>query len=305
MHKRLMILILLGLILISGATFAQDAMPEGCEIPNLDDAFAEAAEAITDGDVVAYLDTMDEATMILNDSRKACLQGAVSGGADLSGVKVTHAHLYEGELGSANLAGADLQYSNLETAFLYGANLEGAHLKSAELMMVYFERANLQDAELANTNMAGARLRRANLQDASITRANLTLADMREVNLQGVLLHFANLKGANLAGANLQEANLGYANLQEANLTGANLQGVYSVIHDDMMAEVYFQGADLSGANLEGTIPGVFICDETTILPDGSNWTPDTDMTRFSDPEHSDFWRSDNPNSPAYGGESG
>jgi hypothetical protein len=39
--------------------------------------------------------------------------------------------------------------------------------------------------------------------------------------------------------------------------------------------------------------------DETVTLPDGTNWTSDTDMMRFTDPAHPQFWRSDEPNSPA------
>ena len=74
---------------------------------------------------------------------------------------------------------------------------------------------------------------------------------------------------------NLQEADLRGANLQEANLWGANLQG-----------------ADLGGATF----------DENTMLPDGTKWTPGTDMGRFTDREHPDFWRSDDPASPAYRG---
>ena len=45
------------------------------------------------------------------------------------------------------------------------------------------------------------------------------------------------------------------------------------------------QGADLLGANLQGAR-----FDYTT-LPDGTKWIPDTDMTRFTDPDHPDFWR--------------
>ena len=41
---------------------------------------------------------------------------------------------------------------------------------------------------------------------------------------------------------------------------------------------------------------------EDTRLPDGTHWTPDTDITRFTDPDHPRFWRSDDPESPAYGG---
>jgi hypothetical protein len=40
--------------------------------------------------------------------------------------------------------------------------------------------------------------------------------------------------------------------------------------------------------------------DETTILPDGTFWTAEVDLARFTDPKHAEFWRSDELGSPAY-----
>jgi hypothetical protein len=81
-------------------------------------------------------------------------------------------------------------------------------------------------------------------------------------------------------------ADLGCVNLNDANLRTANLRGTN------------LQGADLSGANLQGAHLTDAIFDEDTILPDAeydsgiypSYWTPDTDMARFTDPDHPDFW---------------
>jgi uncharacterized protein YjbI with pentapeptide repeats len=78
-----------------------------------------------------------------------------------------------------------------------------------------------------------------------------------------------------LAHANLQGADLWHVNLQGALLIGANLQG-----------------ADLWHVNF----------DEATTLPDEYPWTPETNLTRFTDPNHLNFWRSDDPFSPAYRG---
>jgi hypothetical protein len=75
------------------------------------------------------------------------------------------------------------------------------------------------------------------------------------------------------------------SNLQGADLTLTNLQG-----------------ADLRRTNLQGADLEVAQFDENTILPDMTKWTPDTDMKRFTDPKHPQFWRSDDPKSPAYGG---
>jgi hypothetical protein len=105
-------------------------------------------------------------------------------------------------------------------------------------------------------------------------------------SLQGAYLWRANLQGAFLGGVNLKRAILVGANLQEAVLGDANLQG-----------------ADLCSANLQraGLVGATF--DENTTLPDETKWTPDTDIARFTDPEHSEFWRSDKKWSPAYRGD--
>jgi len=75
----------------------------------------------------------------------------------------------------------------------------------------------------------------------------------------------------NLGGANLAWANLAWANLVGANLVGAYLRGAY-------LERAWLKGAQLS---------------EDSILPDGTKWTPDTDIARFTDPDHPDFWKPD------------
>jgi hypothetical protein len=112
---------------------------------------------------------------------------------------------------------------------------------------------------LAGVDLSGVNLWFAELQGANLRGANLKRAALEGANLQGAELDYANLKGAELEGANLQEANLFYANLQGAELVGANLE----------LAQF----------------------DTSTTLPDGTRWRPDTDLSRFTDPEHHDFWR--------------
>jgi uncharacterized protein YjbI with pentapeptide repeats len=114
-----------------------------------------------------------------------------------------------------------------------------------------------------------------------LPEANLMGADLQEASLLA-----ANLHGAYLTGANLHGTDLLYANLQEAHLRGANLQG-----------------ADLRGANLQETDLRAVKFDENTVLPDKTKWSPDTDMARFTDPKHPDFWRSGYRTSPAYRGD--
>lgn len=121
------------------------------------------------------------------------------------------------------------------------------------------------------------------LQEISLISANLEQAQLQHAHLRKSKLTLATLRGANLIHADLQSANMWFVNARESFLTGANLQGV------DLL------GADLQGAHIEGAL-----FDKYTTLPDGFRWTPDTDMARFTDPDHPGFWRSDNPASPAY-----
>ena len=62
----------------------------------------------------------------------------------------------------------------------------------------------------------------------------------------------------------------------------------------------HLSGAYVWRANLRDARP-----DSITPLPDGTKWTPDADLTRFTDPDHPDFWRADDLKSPAYRGQDG
>lgn len=87
-------------------------------------------------------------------------------------------------------------------------------------------------------------------------------------------LYGADLKGANLKGAQLFDVNMAGVDLSNANLKGANLSG-----------------ADLRETRLvRGHVEDITL-DEQTMLPDGSRWTPDTDIERYTNPEHPDFWQ--------------
>lgn len=111
---------------------------------------------------------------------------------------------------------------------------------------------------------------------------------LHDGSLKKESLEVANLQGAPLMGAKLQEANLVVANLQGANL---------------MLAKLH--GAILLKANLQGAILQETELDAKTILPDGTHYAPEqgtAQLARFTDPNHPDFWRSDDPFSPAYRG---
>jgi uncharacterized protein YjbI with pentapeptide repeats len=158
------------------------------------------------------------------------------------------------------------------------------------------ERQALLDDLRAGDLLRGVPLSRADLRGAHLEGADLGRAHLGQVNLQGAQLSGASLQEAclwraNLLGAHLEQANLQGADLREADLQGADLQ------------RANLQGADLEGANLQGAVLEGAGFDEETILPSyPSRWTPDTDLTHFTDPDHPSFWRSNNPASPAFRG---
>lgn len=147
------------------------------------------------------------------------------------------------------------------------ADLRGANLHTVDLMFANLEKSNFTGANLQESLLGGV-----NLQEAVLGYSNLKEA----------YLHKANLQGAKLWGASLQEATLGLANLQGAYLGNAKLQGAY-------LGLAKLQGAYLGNANLEnvnfGYMKDLAQFDETTIMPDGTHWTPDTDLTKFTHPK--------------------
>ncbi|MFZ4828632.1 MAG: pentapeptide repeat-containing protein [Phototrophicaceae bacterium] len=113
------------------------------------------------------------------------------------------------------------------------------------------------------------------------------------VNFQETVLDNAILEHANLTEANLFKTQLWGADLREALLIRANLSQAM-LIHADL------RGANLTDANLYRVHLWGALLNEFTILPDGSYWSTQTDLSRFINPMSPYYWRSQNPDSPAY-----
>jgi hypothetical protein len=133
------------------------------------------------------------------------------------------------------------------------------------------------------------------LKGANLSQANLSQAKLEYANLEGVSLVIAHLEKAKLYQAKLEGARLGVAHLEGASLWKTHLEAAD-------LTFAHLEGADLALANLKGADLRDATFDARTILPDESRWTPDTDLSRFTNPQHPDFWRSDDPDSPAYRG---
>lgn len=147
------------------------------------------------------------------------------------------------------------QDGSMRGADLSGAHLQNVRLARADLFQVRLRNANLAGCYLGATNLEGADLQNAVLRDGNLREVRLPEANLSGADLQRAHMAAANLRGAILTRANLRSANLWRAKLQNADLTDA----------------------DLSGANLDYAE-----FDTETILPDGSNWMPGMDITRFT-----------------------
>lgn len=143
----------------------------------------------------------------------------------------------------------------------------------------------------------------------------MTIGDETQLLIRTKLSR-AYLENAYLYEANLQDTNLYKANLSNADLSKANLQDAFlhrAILRNTSLYNTDFRSAVLWNVSLVGAkYIETARFDETTILPDampkrdqyGDNlindkghfiytkyWTPDTDMTRYTDPDHPDFWQ--------------
>lgn len=101
---------------------------------------------------------------------------------------------------------------------------------------------------------------------------------------RGFIVRTVNLHNALLYDADLQNANLSRSNLSGANLTAANLSGAD-------LRDTNLQNANLSSSSMVNALLGGIQFNGKTYLPDGQLWTSDTDMSRYTNPEHPDFWQ--------------
>jgi hypothetical protein len=158
----------------------------------------------------------------------------------------------------------------------------------------------LRDREwLFDGSLHGQFFGHANLSHAILTEASLVRTDYSWAIMDGVILRLADLEGAYFYNASLIGADFFAADLADAvimgtsNLTGANLSEANLVnvdMHCAVLTDAQLQGANLTLAQLTQAHLERTIFDERTILPYGTNWSPSTDMTLFTDPAHPQFW---------------
>jgi len=221
--------------------------------------------------------------------------------ADLQGANLECADLTDANLEQANATGSNLKESmlistNLKGAQLVGANLEQANLTNADVSDAVMVGVNLQYARLWNAHVQNTEFVGANLAGAELSGANLQQTNLGGVNLEDAKLIWSNLQMSEMSVANLRNANLENANLQQVRLCDSSLRG--AILVNANLSSADLGGADLLGANLRGAIVDNVIWQyelygmvTSVTLPDGTLWSDDTDITRFTDPTHPDFWQ--------------
>jgi hypothetical protein len=153
-------------------------------------------------------------------------------------------------------------------------------LKGSNLSRANFYETDLDDANLESVNLEYANLEKAWLRTSKLEGASLFCAKMH-----GARLHYADMRNTDLSLVELQNADLTLTDLRNAVLFSSDLQNSVLVGTD-------LRGANLLEANLENVTFNGLKFDEATILPDGKNWTPNSDLTCFTNPAHANFFRS-------------
>jgi uncharacterized protein YjbI with pentapeptide repeats len=200
------------------------------------------------------------------------------------------------------LKGINLSGANLEGAFLPNANLQGAKLDHTNLAGAFLEDADFRHVNIEDANFRGAQLNRARFSD--VNTADFRDAEMHFVKFESKsVILYCNFENVTLSGVTISRTHWKLCNLRNADLAEADFS-------DAILDDIDFQNADMSwiilkkarlyGSNLQGVNLEEAEFDAETILPDGTHWTRETDMSRFTDAAHPNFWRDNRKLSPTH-----
>lgn len=168
------------------------------------------------------------------------------------------------------LRGLDLRHLNLWMDFC------GADMADSDFSYSYLYESTLDDCNLENTLFEKANLGSATLWNVHLQKAILNYCNAHRVSISG------SCRSASFQYADLRASNLG-GDLRECNFLGANLMNAWIGFAD-------LRGVTFRKATLLGVILKEVVCDETTILPDGTFLRTLSDFQRFIDANHPEFW---------------
>lgn len=239
----------------------------------------------------------EDSLLIGSNLSRANLSGAILRDANLSGAKLPNGNMMNANLDGANLSGVEMPYGKFIDATLRKTCLKGANLQYADMRQASMIRVDLSEADLWQAN-----LKKSNLFEANLSKANLRMAQ-----LEGVHLDSANLSNASLVGAKLNDAGLADSDMRGALLTNTNLSSANLTranLENSTLRWSNLCGAVMYNANLTGVEISNVDFDENTVLPDAKMlrkeqgreryskyWSPDTDLRRYTNPKHPDFWQ--------------
>lgn len=106
-----------------------------------------------------------------------------------------------------------------------------------------------------------------------------------EAILENVNFKYSNLRNAYMVGSNLRNALLDFSDMSAANLEYADLEKA-------SLRSSVLSSANLTGANFKNAILDKITMNNETTLPDGKKWSSHEDLSRFTNPNRSDFWSS-------------
>lgn len=95
-------------------------------------------------------------------------------GANLAGLDLSKAQLWNANLKDSNLVGTKLRKSDCRGVNLQGSNLTEADFSESDLRNSNFSTANLTKTNLTKANLIGVNFTQAQAYDANFTEANLT-----------------------------------------------------------------------------------------------------------------------------------
>ncbi len=154
------------------------------------------------------------------------------------------------------------------------SDLRDAYLETTDLRKTRFSKCNLSGANLITVRWQNSLISKSNLSNSHLIRANLKDARFSICNFQHSLFTAASAQNASFWGGDFTGADLSRSNFANANLRRTKLNGV-QLIRTNLTA-VDLHKADLTDALIQDTD-----FDTNTILPDGSNWSPERNLAEF------------------------
>ncbi|MEM9951763.1 MAG: pentapeptide repeat-containing protein [Chloroflexota bacterium] len=133
----------------------------------------------------------------------------------------------------------------------------------------------LREQKLSRANLQDAYLYQADLENCNFYKSTLRDADISKANLRGAYLHNANLANASAFGTDFRGACLWYANMR-------NMRHLDKAIFDE--TTILPDSRPLYDEN------GEVMTDDNELILFDFYWTPEIDMSRYTNPEHRDFW---------------